>query len=86
MTKSELVKGLSEKLGVSKKEIEGGLAFLDDAIKFAASIEGKTKLGKFITVEVVDVEAKSGVAMGKEWHKEAHKELKIKQVKSTREI
>ncbi|MGL4571651.1 MAG: HU family DNA-binding protein [Clostridium sp.] len=78
MTKSELVKGLSEKLGVSKKEIEGGLAFLDDAIKFAASIEGKTKLGKFITVEKVSVPRKEGECNHKPYVTEAHDEIVIK--------
>lgn len=86
MTKGELVKGLAELKGVKKKEAESMISLVDEIIELAAKGEGKTKVGKFVTVEVVDVEAKSGVAMGKEWHKPAHKELKIKQVKSTKEM
>lgn len=86
MTKVELVKGLSEKLECTKKEVEEKITFIDKVMEFVKETGEKVKLGKYITAEVVKVEEKSGIAMGKEWHKEAHNELKIKQVKSTKEI
>lgn len=86
MKKNELVKGIMELKGVKKVEAEEILATIDEVIELAAMDEGKTKIGKYLNVEIVDVEAKSGVAMGKEWHKPAHKELRIKQVKSTKEL
>ena len=86
MKKNELVKGIMELKGVKKVEAEKILATIDEVIELAAMDETKTKIGKYFTVQVEDVEAKSGVAMGKEWHKPAHKELKIKQVKSTKEL
>ena len=86
MTKKELVKGIMEAKGVKKVEAEKMISTIDEVIELAAKTEGKTKVGSYFTVEVVDVEAKSGVAMGKEWHKPAHKELRVKQVKSTKEM
>ena len=84
MTKRELVKEIMEAKGVKKVEAEKMISTIDEIVELAAKTEGKTKIGSYFTVQVVEVEAKSGVAMGKEWHKPAHKELRIKQVKSTK--
>ncbi|MCX0396169.1 HU family DNA-binding protein [Clostridium perfringens] len=79
MTKVELIKGLSEEMKISKKEAEAMIGNVDTVIEFLAG-QGysKTKVGKFITAQVIEVPRKEGVCNGKPYVVEPHTEMIIK--------
>ncbi len=87
MTKAELIKGLSEEMKISKKEVEAFIGQLDTAIEFLTE-QGyeKTKLGKYIVAEKKAVPEKSGVALGKPYTVKAHDMLKIRETKALKDI
>lgn len=86
MKKVELVKALKEN-GVIETLIQGEELFetIDKVIEIATSIEGKTKIGQYFTVEKIDVPKKEGVCNGKPYVKEAHSELQIKRTATCKE-
>lgn len=86
MKKVELVKALKEN-GVIETLIQGEELFetIDKVIEVATSIEGKTKIGQYFTVEKIDVPKKEGVCNGKPYVKEAHSELQIKRTATCKE-
>lgn len=86
MKKVELVKALKEN-GVIETLTQGEELFetIDKVIEIATSIEGKTKIGQYFTVEKIDVSKKEGVCNGKPYVKEAHSELQIKRTATCKE-
>lgn len=86
MKKVELVKALKEN-GVIETLTQGEELFetIDKVIEIATSIEGKTKIGQYFTVEKIDVPKKEGVCNGKPYVKEAHSELQIKRTATCKE-
>lgn len=86
MKKVELVKALKEN-GVIETLAQGEELFetIDKVIEIATSIEGKTKIGQYFTVEKIDVPKKEGVCNGKPYVKEAHSELQIKRTATCKE-
>ena len=87
MTKVELVKGLSEEMKISKKEVEDFIRQIDTTMEFLAE-QGyeKTKVGKYIVAEKKAVPEKSGIALGKPYTVKAHDILKIKETKALKDI
>lgn len=86
MTKNELVKGMAKLKGISRKEVEERIVFIDEMINFAKEAEGKTKIGRYFTVQKKHEEAKSGKINGKDWSKEAYDRLIIKATAAAKEL
>lgn len=86
MKKNELITKVSEKLETTKAEVERILGTIDTIIEVIAEEGTKTKVGTYFTVEAVDVAEKSGVCAGKEFVKEAHRELAIKRTSICKSI
>lgn len=87
MTKAELIKGLSEEMGITKKEVETIIGQFDTVIEYLTEQDySKTKIGKYMTVEKVHKEEKKGIALGKEYTVKPHDELKIKATKALKDI
>lgn len=72
----------------SKKLVEEKLSEIDKLIEgYIANGElGKTKISKYITLELVDVPEKSGVCNGKEFVTEAHRELLVKRTSLAKRV
>ncbi|WP_283695652.1 HU family DNA-binding protein [Clostridium perfringens] len=86
MTKVELVKGLSEKTGLTRKEVEERLSFSDRVVELVKETGEKVKLGSYITIEKKHVEEKSGVCNGKEYTTPEHDEIVIKRTTSAKRV
>lgn len=96
MTKLELVKGLSEKTGLTRKEVEERLSFIDKAVEFSTKVPGvKVKLSKYFTVERKHIEAKTGemtrvnengVKVKVPYSTEAHDELFFKKTTASKRV
>lgn len=86
MTKTELIATIAEKANVSKKDAEAVVKAFQDTIINAAKADDKVTLLGFGTFSSKDVVAKDGVAMGKAYHIDAHKELKFKPAKDAKNI
>lgn len=79
MIKKELLKKLVEE-GVVETLVAGEqlLKDIDRVVEVSTSVEGKTKIGTYFTVEKVDVPEKSGLCNKIPYTKEAHSEIVIK--------
>lgn len=88
MRKNELLTKLSEKLGVSKKQVSEYLDVVDTVIDIVAEggVNDKVKLGRGITLEKVFVEGRSGVCNGKPYVVEPHYEIKVKRTEAMKNI
>lgn len=88
MRKNELLTKLSEKLGVSKKQVSECIEVVDAVIDIVAEgeVNDKVKLGKGITLEKVFVEGRAGVCNGKPYVVEAHNEIKVKRTEAMKSI
>lgn len=86
MTKAELIANVAEKAGVSKKDAEAVVKAFQETVICAAKADDKITLAGFGTFSSKDVPAKDGVAMGKAYHIDAHKELKFKAAKDAKNI
>ena len=80
MTKAQLVKEMREGFGITAKEAEERIAHVDEIMELLAKGEvgEKTKVGKFITAQVIEIPRKEGVFNGKPYVVEPHKEMIIK--------
>lgn len=85
MKKEQLILTIKEALGLeTKKEAEGFVKEINvmfEALANALEVGQKVKVGDYLVVEKAHVEAKSGVAMGKEYTTEARDVLKAKLTK-----
>ncbi len=86
MTKAELIAAVAAKAEVSKKDAEAVIKAFQDTVIDAAKKDDKITLLGFGTFSSKAVAAKDGVAMGKEYHIDAHKELKFKAAKDAKNI
>lgn len=87
MIKKELLKKLVEE-GVVETLVAGEqlLKDIDRVVEVSTSVEGKTKIGTYFTVEKVDVPEKSGLCNGKPYIKESHSEIQIKRCNCCKNI
>lgn len=87
MVKKELLKRLVEE-GVVETLVAGEqlLKDIDRVVEVSTSVEGKTKIGTYFTVEKVDVPEKSGEVNGKPYTKEAHSEIVIKRTTTCKNV
>lgn len=85
MKKEQLILTIKEALGLeTKKEAEGFVKEINtmfESLANALEVGQKVKVGDYLVVEKAHVEAKSGVAMGKEYTTEARDVLKAKLTK-----
>lgn len=88
MRKNELLTKLSEKLGVSKKQVSEYLEVVDAAVDIIAEgeVNDKIKLGKGITLEKVFVEGRAGVCNGKEYTVEPRHDIKVKRTQAMKNV
>lgn len=88
MTKAQLVKGMREGFNITAKEVEARIGYIDDIVEIvmAAEVGAKVKVGKYITLEKVHEEEKSGVCAGKEWTKAAHDEIRVKRTEKLKNV
>lgn len=91
MTKSEVLKKVSELSGVTQKQVDAVLsAYVDTVIDtLADNREDKIALGSLGTFKSKHVPERSGVAAlagGKAWTKPAHDEIIFKMSKSAKEL
>lgn len=90
MKKEQLILTIKEALGLeTKKEAEGFVKEINvmfEALANALEVGQKVKVGDYLVVEKAHVEAKSGVAMGKEYTTEARDVLKAKLTKAGKEL
>lgn len=91
MTKSEVLKRVSELSGVAQKQVDAVLsAYVDTVIDtLADDREDKVALGSLGTFKAKHVPERSGVAAlagGKAWTKPAHDEITFKMSKSVKEL
>lgn len=86
MNKAELIAKIAETTGTSKKEAEGTINLVVDTIIAGAKTDGECVIPSLGKLAVVDVAARSGVAMGKAWSKPAGKALKLKLSKAGKEL
>lgn len=95
MVKKELLKKLVEE-GVVETLVAGEqlLKNIDKVVEVSASVEGKTKIGDYFTVECVEVAEKSGVVtrivdgakIKMPYTKEAHSEIVIKRTATCKNV
>lgn len=81
LKKDEVIELIKGALSIEKKEAEGFLKEIDtimETLSNALPVGEKANLGHYLTVEKRHVDAKDGVAMGKEYHTEAKDVLKAK--------
>ena len=92
MTKQEMIKSIGSKVeGVNQKQIDEVLIALGEVIVDVVKADDKVTIPNIGTVSVKDVPERRGKIMmgdrkGEEYVVEAHKEPKIKLVKSFKEI
>lgn len=86
MTKAELIAAVAAKAAVSKKDAEAVVKAFQETVIEAAKADDKISLLGFGTFSSKAVPAKDGVAMGKAYHIDAHKELKFKASKDAKNI
>lgn len=86
MTKADLIATVAAKAEVSKKDAEAVIKAFQETVIGAAKKDDKITLAGFGTFSSKDVAAKDGVAMGKAYHIDAHKELKFKVAKDAKNI
>ena len=86
MTKADLISAVAEKANVSKKDAEAVVKAFQETVIDAAKADDKVTLLGFGTFSSKAVPAKDGVAMGKKYHIDAHKELKFKAAKDAKNI
>lgn len=95
MIKKELLKKLVEE-GVVETLVAGEqlLKDIDRVVEVSTSVEGKTKIGDYFTVECVEVAEKSGevtrvvdgVKVKMPYTKEAHTEIAIKRTSKCKNV
>lgn len=76
MNKKELIDALAANLGTSKTEAASTLAIVTDTI-IAGTLAGECVIPGLGKLKLTNVKESSGVAMGKEWTKPAHKKIKL---------
>ncbi len=86
MTKAELVKGMAERLGLAKKEVEERISFVDEVVELVKETGEKVKLGSYMTIEKKHVEEKSGVCNGKEFTTPEHDEIVVKRTSTCKRV
>ena len=86
MTKADLIAAVAEKASVSKKDAEAVIKAFQETVVCAAKAGDKVTLLGFGTFSSKEVPEKDGVAMGKAYHIDAHKELKFKAAKDAKNI
>lgn len=88
MRKNELLTKLSEKLGVSKKQVSEYLEVIDTVIDIVAEgeVNDKVKLGKGITLEKVFVEGRSGICNGNAYTVEPHHKIKVSSTQAMKNV
>lgn len=90
MVKNDLVKEISVRTELSKKDVEAVLTALPEVVKEAIAEGEDVKLTGFLTFSKKDIPAKSGVSklggVEKAWSTEPKSEVNVKLSKSYKEL
>lgn len=91
MKKADLLNLVRDELELGSKK--GAQEFLDNLDKVFEALseklevgEGKVKLGSYVTLEKKHFEAKTGVAMGKEYTVDEHDEILVRRTNAVKSI
>jgi DNA-binding protein HU-beta len=86
MNKAELIEKVAAETEVSKAEAGRTVETVIGAILEGVKADGEALVPGLGKLKVVDVEARSGTAMGKKWSKPAHKKVKLVLNKDGKEL
>lgn len=89
MKKKQLIEFLNGNIFEKKEDVADFLQTLNKVVKAVAGeieLNDKVKLGEYFTIEKKHVEAKTGVAVGREYTTEAKDIIKITQTKAGKEL
>lgn len=78
MTKQDLKKLISEQNEITQKDAERAIDLVIEGIKEALKQDDKVAIQGFLTFEIKDTKASSGVINGIEWEKPAGQKVAVK--------